>query len=461
MSASHDCEVAVVGAGVVGTAIARELAAHGVDTMLIEAAGDVGAGTTKANTAIWHTGFDATPGTLEARLVRRGWQRLAEVGPELGIPLQATGALLVAWDEAQLAELDGIAARAAAGGYDRCTRIDAATLYAREPGLGAGALGALVVPDEGLLCPFTMPIAFATQAIAGGARLWLDAEVLDAVTDRGVGRHRLHTRRGEATARYVVNAAGLQADRINASFGHDGFTVTPRRGQLLVFDRLAGELLEHIVLPVPTARTKGMLVAPTVHGNVLVGPTAEDLDDREATETTAEGYDALRSWAARVLPGLLEEDVTAAYAGLRAATEHSDYQIFADPATGYVCVGGIRSTGLSSCLAIAEHVVGLLQDGGLATTAPRELPEIALPYLGADRPRPCRAPGAIAADPAYGRVVCHCESVSEGEIRDALDGPLPARDADGLRRRTRAGQGRCQGFHCGAHVDQLLAEARR
>ena len=451
-------DVAVIGGGIVGTAITRELVRHGVDVALIEAAADVGAGTTKANTAIWHTGFDAKPGTLEAQLVRRGYERLTVDGPELGIPLWRTGALLVAWDDAQLASFDEVRTKAAANGYERCRQLDAAELYAREPHLGPGALGAVEVPDEGLLCPFTMPIAFATQALAGGAALLLDTRVTAAST--AAGRHRLQTSNGEITARYVVNAAGVMSDHVNRMFGHDGFTVTPRRGQLLVFDKLAGGLLDHVLLPIPTARTKGMLVAPTVYGNVLVGPTAEDLDDRRATATTAAGHEALHAWAAKVLPALTDEDVTAAYAGLRAATEHSDYQLFAD-AAGYVCAGGVRSTGLSSCLAIAEHVVGLLDEAGLRVGAARDLPEITVAYLGADRPRPCTVPALVAANPQFGRVVCHCEQVSEAELRDALDGPLPAVDVDGLRRRTRVGQGRCQGFYCGARVEQILADARR
>ena len=459
MSLNDRCDVAIIGAGVVGTAITRELTRRGASAALVEASADVGAGTTKANTAIWHTGFDAKPGTLEARLVRRGYERLLEDGPELGIPLQRTGALLVAWDEAQRNEFDGIIDKAASNGYVRCRLVEPAELYEREPRLGAGALGAVEVPDEGLLCPFTMPIAFATQALAGGAQVLLGAPVTAVRTERGL--HRLRTPRGEVAARYVVNAAGLMSDRVNQMLGHDGFTITPRRGELLVFDKPAGGLIDHVLLPVPTARTKGMLVAPTVYGNVLVGPTAEDLDDRQATETSAAGRDALLRWAAGVLPALLDEDVTAAYAGLRAATEHGDYQLFADPALGYVCVGGIRSTGLSSSLGIAEHVVELLEDAGLAVAGARDLPEISLPYLGEDRPRPCTVPSAIAADPAVGRVVCHCERVSEGELRDALDGPLPAVDMDGLRRRTRVGQGRCQGFHCGARVDQMLEDARR
>jgi len=477
MSTLDSAEVAVVGAGVVGAAIARDLAAHGVDTAWLEAGEDVGAGTTKANTAIWHTGFDAKPGTLEAQLVARGYERLIDLAPALEVPARADGAVLVAWDAEQADALEGILAQAETNGYHDCRRLDAAEVYAHEPRLGAGAHGGVLVPGEGLLCPFTLPLALGRQALAGGVRLHLRAGVEHATREQGPdgrARHRLHTSRGAVTARYVVNAAGLASAAVNRLLGHEGFTITPRRGQLLVFDGLARHLVRHVILPVPTARTKGMLVAPTVHGKLLVGPTAEDLDDPTATATTAEGIAALTRWARAVVPALAEEEPIAAYAGLRAATEHRDYQLFAAADEGYVCVGGIRSTGLSSCLGIAEHVLGQLAACGLEHDAPRELPPVRLlgpvgasgqpgapPYLGDDRPRPCQDPAAVASDPSYGRVVCHCERVSAGELHAALADPLlPARDGDGLRRRTRAGQGRCQRFHCGARVDALLAEGR-
>ena len=467
-------EVAVVGAGAVGAAIARDLAAHGVDTVWLDAAHDVGAGTTKANTAIWHTGFDAKPGTLEARLVARGYERLAAEAPALAVPVRADGAVLVAWDAEQAEALDGIIAQAAQNGYRACRRLNAAEVYAREPRLAAGAHGGILVPDEGLLCPFTLPLSLGRQALAGGVRLHLGAAVRDAREEAGpdgAPRHRLATTRGEVVARSVVNAAGLGAGALNGVLGLEPFTVTPRRGQLLVFDGLARPLVRHVILPVPTARTKGMLVAPTVHGKLLVGPTAEDLDDARATETTAEGHAALARWARGVVPALAHEEPIAAYAGLRAATDQRDYRVHADPARGVVCVGGIRSTGLSSCLGLSEHVLGLLADCGLATGERGELPPVALlgprrpdgqpgapPFLGEDRPRPCEDADAVAADPDRGRMVCHCERVSAAEVRDALADPLlPARDLDGLRRRTRAGLGRCQRFHCGARLDALLA----
>ncbi|MFD5793861.1 FAD-dependent oxidoreductase [Streptomyces diastatochromogenes] len=452
-------DVAVVGAGVVGCAVARELARHPrLRIALVEAQDDVGQGTSKANTAILHTGFDATPGSLEARLVREGYQRLAAYADESGIPVERVGALLVAWDEEQLAALPRLAEKAERNDCPDTRLLGADELYAREPHLGPGALGALHVPGESIICPWTTTLAYATQAVRAGVDLHLNTRVEQS--GWGEGGHLLTTSRGTLRARRLVNAAGLHADTLDRALGQDDFTVTPRRGQLIVHDKLARPLVRHILLPVPTALGKGVLVAPTVYGNVLLGPTAEDLHDKRATGSTAEGLALLREKGGRILPALLREEVTAVYAGLRAATEHEDYRISAHPEQAYVTVGGIRSTGLTASLAIAAHVVGLLTDAGLDPGPARDLDPVRMPNLGEAFPRPHQRPELIAADPEYGTLVCHCERVSRGEIRDALAGTIPPCTLDGLRRRTRARAGRCQGFYCGAAVRQLFEEAR-
>ncbi|MBG0850877.1 FAD-dependent oxidoreductase [Streptomyces spinoverrucosus] len=452
-------DVAVVGAGVVGSAIARELARYPrLSVALVEAQDDVGQGTSKANTAILHTGFDAVPGSLEARLVREGARLLAAYAAESGIPVEPVGALLVAWDEEQLAALPRLAEKAEANDHHATRLLGPAELYEREAHLGPGALGALHVPGESVICPWTTTLAYATQAVRHGVELHLDTRVEEVGRQDGV--HVLTTGAGTLRARWLVNAAGLHADTLDARLGHRDFTVTPRRGQLIVFDTFARTLVNHILLPVPTALGKGVLVAPTVHGNVLLGPTAEDLDDKRATGSTADGLAALRARGRRILPELLDEEVTAVYAGLRAATEHDDYRIRAHPGQAYVTVGGIRSTGLTASLAIAAHVTGLLTEAGLDPGPVRELEPVRMPNLGEASPRPCERPDLIAADPQYGTLVCHCERVSRGEIRDALASTIPPRTLDGLRRRTRARAGRCQGFYCGAALRQLLEEAR-
>jgi glycerol-3-phosphate dehydrogenase len=270
---------------------------------------------------------------------------------------------------------------------------------------------------------------------------------------------RLTTSLGELTTRWLVNAAGLHSDEVNRMAGHDTFTVTPRRGELIVFDKLSRGLVRHVLLPVPSGTTKGVLVAPTVFGNVLLGPTAVDVERKDDTGSTAEGIARLRELGRRVLPELLDQEVTAVYAGLRAATEHADYQLWVDAAERYVCAGGIRSTGLTSSLAIAEYVRDELDAAGLPLRErPDGLPSIRMPSIGERQLRPFADPARIAADPDYGTIVCFCERVTRGEIRDAARSPVPPADLDGLRRRTRALMGRCQGFFCGPNVTATLAE---
>jgi glycerol-3-phosphate dehydrogenase len=451
-------DVVIVGAGVVGSAIARELCRFDLRCALIDRAPDVGARTSKANTALLHTGFDAKPGTLESRLVRRGHELLSDYAPSVGIPLQRVGALLIAWSEEELAAFTGVVERARANGYTAIREIDTEELYEREPHLGPGARGALEVPDEGIVCPFTTPLAFATEAVMAGCELRLDTPVthVERLADGGM---RVQTPRFALTTRFLVNAAGLHSDELNRVLGHDEFTVTPRRGELIVFDKLARGLLDHILLAVPSPVTKGVLLAPTVFGNVLLGPTAEDVDDKEDTSSTPEGLSYLRGQGDRIMPELREHEVTAVYVGLRAASEHPDYQITIHAAEGYACVGGIRSTGLSASMAIAEHVREELGAAGLRLEPRSHLPAVLMPNIGEGFPRPFMQGELIAENPEYGRIVCFCERVTRGEILDALSGPIPPVDLDGLRRRTRVLMGRCQGFFCGAHVAALLANA--
>ncbi|MEU0561371.1 NAD(P)/FAD-dependent oxidoreductase [Dactylosporangium sp. NPDC006015] len=447
-------DVAVIGGGLVGAAIARMLGGTSLTVALVEARDDVGDGTSKANTAILHTGFDATPGTLEARLVARGYTMLGDYAKATGIPVERTGALLVAWNDEQLATLPALRAKAERNGYLECELVSAADIYASVPDLGTGALGGMTVPGESITCTWTTNLALATDAVNRGVTLLLGHRVMDV--DSTPDAVRLVCTGGDVTARWVVNAAGLGADTVDRLFGHERFTVTPRRGELFVFDKAARPLVPCIVLPVPSKVGKGVLVSPTVYGNVMLGPTAEDLDDRTATGTSPEGLDFLLDRGRALLPRLLDEEVTATYAGLRAAIDRDDYLIDVDPARRYVLVGGIRSTGLTAGMAIAEHV-GSLLSGHLDVTPRDELPDPPrMPNLGEAFPRPYQDAAAIAADPEYGRVVCFCERVTMGEIRDAYTSPIPPADLNGLRRRTRAMNGRCQGFYCGAQLRDLV-----
>ena len=444
-------DVAVIGAGVVGTAVARLLSHHRLSVALIDAEADVGAGTSKANTAILHTGFDATPGSLESRLVARGYELLSAYGPSVGIAIEHTGAVLVAWDDEQAMSLPKLAARAAANGYGSTEIIDAATVYHLEPHLGPGATAGMVVPDEHIIDPWAAPLAYAREAIANGVT-WLPnhrVTKLEVAADTTL----LTTSPGEGLrARFIVNAAGLYSDAINELFGLDSFTVRPRRGELIVFDKLARPLLNRTILPVPTAHTKGVLVAPTVFGNIMLGPTAEDIDDKTATGSTRHGLDDLLAKGRRIVPALLTEEVTAVYAGLRAATQHSDYQIEHHRDLRYVCLGGIRSTGLTASMALAEEALVRLVECGLEAD-PKDadqLRSIRVTNLGEAFERPYQMGGS-------GPIVCHCERVTHDEIHDACTNLPPATTLDGVRRRTRALAGRCQGFYCSAEVCAIAA----
>jgi glycerol-3-phosphate dehydrogenase len=436
--------------------LARHLARYRLSTVVLERANDVGTGTSKANTAIVHTGFDTEPGSLESTLVRRGHRLLTAYAAASGIALEKTGAVLVAWDAEQADKLDAVLAKSRANGYQQAARITLHELYAREPHLGAGAQGAVAIYDESIICPWSPSVAFATEAVTAGVefRLGVDVTGVQRETDDWL----LQTTQGPVRAGWVVNAAGLRADVMNRYFGHDEFSIAPRRGQLIVFDKLARPLVSSIILPVPTDRTKGVLVAPTVYGNVLLGPTAEDIADPADTGTTAEGLAGLLHAGRRLVPDLVDEEVTATYAGVRAATEHRDYQITIHEAERYACVGGIRSTGLTASLAIAEHVVEQMGAAGLPLRQADREPVIpVMPVLGEGGPRAFEDAGRVEVDPAYGRVVCFCERVTEGELRDALTSRLPAVDLGGVRRRTRATNGRCQGFFCGAAIAARLA----
>ncbi|BCW44903.1 NAD(P)/FAD-dependent oxidoreductase [Arthrobacter sp. StoSoilB5] len=449
-------DVAVIGAGIVGSAIARKLAGYNLSVAIIDAREDVGDGTSKANTAILHTGFDAKPGTLESRMVHEGFHLLSDYAKATGIPVEPTGAILVAWDQEQIDALPGLKEKAGKNGYTKTEIISAEEVYAALPNLGAGVMGGLTVPDESIICTWTTNLALATDAVQRGAEVLLRRRV--ASIERSGDVTHLFTSIDRITAHWVVNAAGLGGDKIDALFGYDRFHLTPRRGELLVYDKQARPLVNKIVLPVPTALGKGVLVSPTIYGNVMLGPTAEDLNDREATGTSESGFKFLKGKGEKLMPALLEEEVTATYAGLRAASDYPDYLIEVDAEQQYVLVGGIRSTGLTSGIAVAEYVDDLLKkSGAIDLTERTDLPEPPLmPNIGEAFLRPYQDEARIAADTAYGKIVCFCERVTAGEIRDTFSSPIPPTTLEGLRRRTRAHNGRCQGFFCGAEVKELL-----
>src|SRR6266487_4694859 len=464
-------DIAIIGAGAVGSAIARELSRYDINVVLLESNSDVGMGTSKASTAIWHTGFDAKPGSLEATLMRRSYQLMDAFMQEVGSPFERIGGLLIAWNQEQLDTLPTLLEKADQNGVTDVHLISKEEVYQREPHLGEDALGGMFIPGEGILCTFTIPLACATQAVVNGVTLKLNFAVKSIrplTTDDGPSWSMVNGPSSSGYAisngnetiytQWIINAAGLYSDEINNHFGHENFKVTPRRGELIVYDKLARPLVNHVLLPVPTEITKGVLISPTVYGNILLGPTAEDLPDKTATNTSANGLQSLLDKGKKILPELLEEEVTATYAGLRAATEHSDYQIALHTEQKYICVGGIRSTGISASLGIAEYVADLLKEGGVALEHKPDFKTIKMPNIGEAFTRPYQSAEWIEENCDYGKIVCHCEHVSLGEVNDAVNSEIPATRLDALRRRTRAMQGRCQGFNCLASMNVILSE---
>jgi glycerol-3-phosphate dehydrogenase len=370
--------------------------------------------------------------------------------------LEETGAILVAATDEDCARLPELKANAENNGVTAVRMLSAAEVRQMEPHLKAEVLGGLLIEQESITCAFTAPIAYATQAVVNGVQLFLETEVTGVTTNDAV--HHLSTTKGPLSSRYVINAAGLWGDVVDGFWHLEQFHIKPRRGEFIIFDKPARRLLQHILLPVPTPKTKGVLIAPTIYGNVLLGPTADDIEDRQNTSVTKSGLDKIRQASMKLLPDLIHEDVTALYSGIRSATEFSDYQIKFHNDHHYVTVGGIRSTGLSAALAIAKYVVEGLADMGLSLQQKGEFTTIRMPNISEFAPRPYQQHERICENPRYGHIVCHCELVSEGEIIDAIQSPLGARTLNAIRKRTRATMGRCQGFNCLPHVMNLLAK---
>jgi glycerol-3-phosphate dehydrogenase len=447
--AAETFDVTVIGAGVVGCAVARRLTLEGARVLVVEKAADILDGASKGNSGLLHTGFDAPPGSLEQRCVAAGHREYLEIREALNLPLMPTGALVLAWNDEEEARLPELMAQARANGIDDVALLSRQEILAREPELSPRLKAGFLVPREAVIDPWSAPHAYLLQALANGAACRRGCEVLGGSFDGTTWR--LETSTGAITSRAVVNCAGLYGDIVEYRLlGAAGFTIRPRKGQFVVFDKAAARLAGAILLPVPTARTKGIVVCRTAYGNLLVGPTAEDQDSRSDATTDREILQQLRAKGIEMLPALAQVPVTAAYAGLRPASEIKDYRLQADPQRHYVAVGGIRSTGLSSALGLAREVQSLLAGFGAAHTPLRDP---ALSQIGAISEAAPRA----WATAGNGGIVCHCELVTRREIEAALDGPLAAQSLAGLKRRTRVTMGRCQGFYCLGALASLTA----
>lgn len=452
----ESADVVVIGGGVVGCAIARELSRFDLSVVLIERSPDVATGTSKANSGILHAGFDAEPGTWKARLNVRGAQLYAELAEGLGIPRKATGALVVAKDAAQMETVADLRRRGIDNGVPGLTIWNRDQVVAHEPNISPDIAGALWAPSGAIVCPFLATVGFAENAIRNGTRIVTECAVTGIeVVDRQIVA--VGTTAGRIATRFVVNAAGLHSGDVARLAGDDSFTIKPRRGEYILFDRSVGQLVNTVLFPTPDKVSKGILVSPTVHGNVFIGPDAVEIDDPEDRETTAGGLAGIIAGARRIVPTLPLGTAITEFAGLRAAAG-KDFVIGPSPvANGLVHAAGIQSPGLTSAPAIGEVIVEMLGEVGLKLRAKASFvpvnPEKPR-FHDLDREAQARL---VASDPLFGRVICRCETITEAEIVAAIQSPCGARTVDGVKRRVRAGAGRCQGGFCGPRVTAILA----
>lgn len=449
-------DVAVIGAGIIGCSIARALSRYRLGTVLIEKEPDVADCTTKANSAIIHAGYDAKPGTLKARFNALGNPMYDKLCEELDVPFKRVGSLVLAFGDEDMETIKKLYEQGIANGISGMEIWDKAKVIEMEPRVNKEVTGALYAATCGIVGPMELAIALAENAADNGVEVLLDSEVA-AIKKQEEG-YRIYTKDNVIAARYVINCAGLHADAINSMVSEERFTISPRRGEYNIFDKSAKDVVKTVVFPCPSRLGKGILVSPTVHGNLLIGPNAEDLEDKEAFDTTSKGLQFIREGAERSVPDLPYNLIITGFSGLRARCERDDFIIEEAPdAKGFINVAGIESPGLTSSPAIAEYVAGLLAGicGGLEEKEdynPRRRRQIRFSELSeAERKE------LVEKEPRYGRVICRCETVTEGEIVDAIHRKVGARTLDGVKRRVRPGSGRCQGGFCGPRVMEILA----
>ncbi len=453
-------DVAIIGAGVTGSAIARELSRYQLRICVIEKEEDVCDGTSKANSAIIHAGFDAEPGTLKAKLNVRGNELMTTLSKELDIPFRRNGSLVVCTKEQSREGLEHLLEKGKANGVPDLQILEREQLLAMEPNLSDDVTCALYAPTGGIVCPFHMTMAFAENACTNGVSFFLNTKVtFIEKTEDGYRIHTVHTDTSEEElfeARLIVNAAGVYADTLNNMVSEHKLHITARKGEYVLLDKSAGFHVSHTVFQLPSAMGKGVLVTPTIHGNLLVGPTAVDVEDKEAVNTTAEGLASLSATCARSVKNVPLRQVITSFAGLRAHEDGDDFVIGEAPdAKGFFNVAGIESPGLSSAPAIAELVGKMVTD----ILHPDSDPDFVGTRKGILHPDSLSMEERnelIRKHPEYGNIICRCEMITEGEIMDAIHRPLGARSLDGVKRRTRAGMGRCQAGFCSPRTMEIL-----
>lgn len=447
-------DIAVIGAGVVGGFVARELSKYNLKIVLLEKASDVAMGATRANSAIVHAGFDAKEGSLKAKLNVRGSEMMEDVARELGVKYSRCGSIVVGFDEEDKKTLLELLRRGERNGVRELSVVSREELLKIEKNIGEGVTSALIAPTGAIICPYELCMAAVGNAMDNGAELKLNFDV-KKIEKNDTG-YEIFSENGSVSAKIVINCAGIYSDAIARMVGDDSFTVRARRGEYMLLDKECGTLVSHTVFRCPSKMGKGILVTPTVDGNLLLGPTAEDIDDKADTRTTASGLDSVRRQASEQVSGINFGKVITSFTGLRSTGSTGDFII--NIRDGFVNVAGIESPGLSSAPAIGEYVAELLRESGAialekkADFNPKRKPMHYFRELSIDEKNEI-----IKNDQTYAHVICRCEIVTEGEILEAIRTNPKPRDVDGVKRRTRASMGRCQGGFCTPYIIELLA----
>lgn len=448
-------DVVIIGAGVSGSSSARALSRYNLNICVVEKEEDVCCGTSKANSAIVHAGFDAKPGTLMAKLNVQGNKMMPQVAKDLDVPFNPCGSFVICTENDDASKLQVLYDQGIANGVEGLKILNQQEVHELEPNLADNVVSALWAPTAGVICPFILNIAYAENACENGVEFKFNTEVESI--GKIEGGYRLNTPNGAIETKVIVNAAGVHADEFHNMMAEEKIHITPRRGDYCLLDKTAGSLVSRTIFQLPSALGKGVLVSPTVHGNIIVGPTAIDQEDKEATATTQAGINQLISQAAKSVKNIPMRQVITSFAGLRAHEDGHEFIIKElEEAPGFVDCAGIESPGLASSPAIGEMVkdivVGILN--------PTEKEDYKATRKGILDPKTLPVEERnelIKENPAYGNIICRCEKVTEGEIIDAIRRPLGAKSLDGVKRRTRAGMGRCQSGFCSPRTMEILA----
>ena len=448
-------DVIIIGAGVVGGMIARTLSAYDLKICIVEKANDVAMGATKANSAIVHAGFDAKAGSLKARFNVRGSEMMPKVTEELGVKYKNNGSLVIGFTEKDREMIKELYERGCTNGVKDLKVVEKEELKTLEPNLSDDVLCALYAPTGAMICPYELTIAAIGNSMDNGAALELNFEVKE-IREKD-GYYEVCSDNKVVEAKYVINAAGLYADKIAGMVGDTSFHIHPRRGEYILLDRECGDLVSHTIFRTPSKMGKGILVTNTVDGNLLTGPTSVDIEDKDDTSTTSEGFDNIIRQAKENVPSIPYHKTITSFCGLRAVGSTGDFIINA-PKKGFINVAGIESPGLTSAPAIAEYIVELLKEQGVKLFQKADYHPIREPQHAFREANIEEKNEMIKKDKSFGKIVCRCESITEGEILRAIRTNPGARDLDGVKRRTRAQMGRCQGGFCGPQIMELLAK---